>query len=182
MTPTDKHALRKAIRALKAQYTDEELRKMSSPICRSVLELQAIRDADVILAYASLKDEVCTAQLLDALIDSGKTVLLPKVLDDEHMEARRYTGRGDLAEGAFHILEPVGAPFSALETIDAAIIPGMAFTRDGRRLGRGRSYYDRFLALLPPSVAKIGICFPFQLLADIPTEPHDLTMTQVISL
>lgn len=136
--------------------------------------------AKTVLAYAALPDEVDTTTLLDQLLADGKTILLPKVIDHEKMEVRLYTGRNDLQEGAFHILEPIGLPFRNLSAIDVAIIPGMAFTRDGKRLGRGKGFYDRFLAQLPSSTVRIGICFPFQLIENIPTESHDLSMDKVI--
>ena len=78
-------------------------------------------------------------------------------------------------------MEPTGDPFTDYAAIDLAVIPGVAFTPDGRRLGRGRGYYDRLLAHFPQSPYLIGLCWPFQLLADLPTEPHDLTMHAVIA-
>ena len=95
------------------------------------------------------------------------------------MVVRRYSGKADLQEGAFGIMEPCGELFTDYEAIDVAIIPGMAFDRHGNRLGRGKGYYDRFLPLLPTRVFKIGVCFPFQLLDDIPMEEHDIKMDVV---
>ncbi|MCF0205812.1 MAG: 5-formyltetrahydrofolate cyclo-ligase, partial [Bacteroidales bacterium] len=63
---------------------------------------------------------------------------------------------------------------------DLIIVPGVAFDRNGNRLGRGRGYYDRFLCKYP-KVEKIGICFDFQLLEEIPTEPTDIRMDKVVS-
>jgi len=101
-----------------------------------------------ILAYWPLKDEVDIRPLLDRWVAEGRTVVLPKVLDDERMELRRYTGRDDLREGAYGIMEPVGEPFTQFDEIGVALVPGMAFDAAGRRLGRGKGYYDRFLSQL----------------------------------
>lgn len=177
-----KQELRRQMRAEKNRRTPDELHAMSERLVRCVLSLQEVKTAHIVLTYASLRDEVETDALLEALVKAGKTVLLPKVLDGERMEARRYTGRQDLREGAFHIMEPVGVPFSSLDEIDLAIIPGMAFTPDGRRLGRGKGYYDRFLSQLPESAFRLGLCFPFQVVADIPTEPHDMRMNRIAQL
>jgi 5-formyltetrahydrofolate cyclo-ligase len=60
-------------------------------------------------------------------------------------------------------------------------VPGLAFTRKGLRLGRGGGYYDRYLAALPPTTLKIGVCFALQLVDAMPTEPHDQRMNAVVT-
>ena len=104
-----------------------------------------LAEAQTIMAYYSLPDEVNTHALIDELVAEGKTVLLPKVTGDDTMELRRYTGRDDLQEGSYHILEPVGEPFTDYAAIDLILVPGIAFDAAGHRLGRGRGNYDRFL-------------------------------------
>ena len=96
------------------------------------------------------------------------------------MELRRYSGPADLQRGAFGIFEPTGELFTDYNTIDVAIIPGMAFDAKGHRLGRGKGYYDRFLAKLSPSTYKIGLCFSWQLVDYVPTDEHDIPMDEVI--
>ena len=139
-----------------------------------------ITDSQTILLYCALPDEVPTLELLERLTAQGKTVLLPRVISDKEMELRRYTGRADLTEGAFGIMEPVGEPFLDYDSIDVAIIPGMAFDHEGHRLGRGKGYYDRFLSNVP-YIYKIGVCFPWQLVDEVPTDEHDIRMDCVIS-
>lgn len=175
-----KQELRQHIRALKAQHSDEALREMSADVIGHVLTLPEIKKARTVLAYASLPDEVDTSLLLDRLLADGRTVVLPKVTGSTTMELRRYTGRHDLTEGAYHIPEPTGPAFTDLQAVDTALIPGMAFTADGRRLGRGKGYYDRFLASLPHTTVRIGVCFPFQLVSDMPANSHDLPMDMVV--
>ena len=96
------------------------------------------------------------------------------------MELRCYEGPNDLMGGFFNIMEPVGKPFTQLESIDVAIVPGMGFDTRGNRLGRGKGYYDRFLARIP-SLYKIGVCFPFQKMPGIPADDNDIMMDEVIS-
>jgi 5-formyltetrahydrofolate cyclo-ligase len=78
-------------------------------------------------------------------------------------------------------MEPTGElfPVESYHEIDLAVIPGVAFDRLGARLGRGKGYYDRLLSQMP-NAYKIGICFPFQLLERLPSEPHDVLMNEVI--
>ena len=95
------------------------------------------------------------------------------------MELRRYTGPADLALGAYNIMEPTGELFVDYASIDLAVIPGVAFDREGNRMGRGKGYYDRLLPKLR-STYKIGICLPFQLVERVPTDEHDVKMDEVI--
>ena len=172
-----KQALRQQIRQIKRQFSPQQLEDLSLPVLDRLRPL--LRNATVVMAYYSLPDEVCTRQLLDELVADGKMVLLPKVLDDETMELHRYESSADLREGAFHIMEPVGAPFTDYDQIVVALIPGVAFDAEGHRLGRGKGYYDRFLQSLP-SVKKIGVCFDFQKVESVPAEAHDVVVDIVV--
>ena len=136
-------------------------------------------ECHTILLYHSLPDEVCTHDLIRSLHAEGKTVLLPTV-EGEDLTLHRYDGERSLVKGeAFGIQESKGPLFTQFDSIDLAIIPGMAFTLRGDRLGRGKGYYDRLLPKLHCPL--IGIAFPFQILSSIPTEQHDIQMTEVIS-
>ena len=73
----------------------------------------------------------------------------------------------------------VGKPFPCYSEIDVAIIPGMSFDNDGNRLGRGKGYYDRLLAKIPQTY-KIGMCFDFQKVEEVPTEETDIRMDEVL--
>ena len=171
-----KDDLRKMISQQKRQFTPQQLAQLSLPVLERLRPL--LREPQVILAYYALPDEVDTHPILNELVAEGKTVLLPKVLDDTSMELRRYTGPQDLCVGAYHIMEPTGASFTDLAQIDLALIPGLAFDAQGHRLGRGKGYYDRLLPRLVHARLQ-GICFPFQLLDNIPAEPHDIPVHEV---
>ena len=73
----------------------------------------------------------------------------------------------------------MGEQFTDYDKIDLALVPGMAFDAAGHRLGRGKGYYDRFLGE-HPHIYKIGVCFPFQRVAEVPSEAHDVVMDEVI--
>ena len=175
-----KKELRKKIRARKRDIPVDELREMSRLACERLLAYERLSNASTVMMYYPLSDEVDVTPVIEQLAENGKTVVLPQVTGEATMVLRRYTGKADLQEGAFGIMEPCGEIFSDYETIDVAIIPGMAFDRCGNRLGRGKGYYDRFLPLLPARVYKIGVCFPFQLLDDIPMEEHDIKMDTIL--
>ena len=171
--------LRRQIQQIKRQFTPQQLEELSLLVISSLRPLLA--EAQTIMAYYSLPDEVNTHALIDELVAEGKTVLLPKVTGPDTMEVRRYTGRADLQEGAYHILEPVGEPFTDLSAIDLILVPGLAFDAAGHRLGRGRGYYDRFLhSKNRPYCVKIGVCFDFQKVDEVPVDAHDIAMDKVV--
>jgi len=177
----DKSSLRHLIKQRKRQYTEQQLSALSLAIYNKVLQHPRIRAARTILLYYSMPDEADTHALVDTLWRDGRTVLLPRVTGPTTMDLVVYTGADSLSEaGPFHILEPVGPAFTDYDVIDVAVVPGVAFTPDGRRLGHGRGYYDRLLPQLTRAY-RLGLCFPFQLLDDLPTDENDVKMEEVIA-
>ena len=195
-----KDELRQQIRQIKRQFTPQQLEELSLPIVARLKD--RIKDAQTVVAYYPLPDEVDIRPLLDELVSVGKIVLLPKVTGDTTMELRRYTGRQNLREGAFGIMEPVeenhgdypcdSSVAKIMGTVPVILVPGVAFDAAGHRLGRGRGYYDRFLNTVGtvllcqdsltqknrPSV--FGVCFDFQKVPEVPTDEHDVPVDEVI--
>ena len=167
-----KQELRKHIRTLKNKYLTGE------PTPCEVRLTEHLPACKVVMLYCALPDEVPTQGVMAELVAQGKTVLLPKVLDGATMELRCYQGPQDLREGAYHIMEPTGAPFTELSRIDIALIPGLAFDAQGHRLGRGKGYYDRFLSAFKGQT--IGVCFDFQKVAEVPVDAHDVSVDRVV--
>ena len=173
-----KDDLRRQIRQLKRQFTPQQLEELSLPIVARLR--QRLNDVQTIAAYYPLSDEVDIRPLLDEWIAEGKTIFLPKVTDDDTMELCRYTGRDDMQEGAFHIMEPADVSKEpSLCNIDVILVPGVAFDAAGHRLGRGRGYYDRFLAA-HLGMHKIGVCFDFQKVSEVPVDVNDITVDALI--
>lgn len=169
----DKIAVRKRmLRTLRGLGPDR--REALSQDLRSRLSTcEPLRSARTILAFAPLASEPMIDEVLDAWRAEGRTVLLPRTLD--------APGAMDLVElksmmrdvpiGAFGIRTPVGPPHEGAP-IEAILVPGVAFDRQGGRLGFGGGYYDRFLAEDPGTVT-LGVGFECQLEATLPHEPHD---------
>lgn len=139
----------------------------------------AFRAAYTVLLYHSLPDEVDTHSFIKKW-SGKKQILLPVVTGDE-LKLRIYTGPEDLATGSYGIEEPTGDLFTDYTSIDFIAVPGVAFDRNGNRLGRGKGYYDRLLPRIP-SAYKVGICFPFQIVEEVPAEPFDIRMDEIITL
>lgn len=128
-----------------------------------------------IAVYSPLPGEVDPAQAIAGL--PGRRWVYPRV-DGDHLTF--HTGE-DLTSGSFGIMEPAkGSPEVPLEEIDVFLCPGLAFDRNGGRLGRGRGFYDRLLAKARVDAVKIGLCHGFQMVEDTFSEAHDVRMDEVI--
>lgn len=158
----------------------EQLECFSQRITATLLEeIKKKDDIRVILLYNSLPDEVNTHSLIKELHDKGIKVLLPTIVGEE-LELHEYVSASEMTlSSSFNIQESKGPLFDDYSKIDLAIIPGMGFTADGKRLGRGKGFYDRLLPHLQCPL--YGLAFPFQIFSDIPTESHDVKMDYVIS-
>lgn len=175
----EKDKLRKEIRLLKDQFSREELTAMSETTIQKLKCSLRFQSAKMVMMYYSLPDEVNTYQFINE-IASEKNVVLPVVIDNENIELRMFHNSGKMKYGAYGIMEPTGEVFDRYEEIDVAVIPGMAFDSNCHRLGRGKGYYDRFLKKIP-NAYKIGICFNFQKVENIPSSEYDVDMDEVIS-
>lgn len=172
-----KQELRASIRTLKKFHTESQLMGKSASITDKISGMSRFAQSKVVLMYHPLPDEVDVRALIDSAFNSGKKVILPVVTGDD-LELRVYSP-GNMEMGSFGIMEPCGPLFDDYAAIDLAIIPGMAFDSHGHRLGRGKGYYDRLLPKLE-NAWKMGVCFDFQRLKSLPSEPHDVSMDEVV--
>lgn len=173
----DKKTLRQQIRSLKKQRSREELLTQSETILQKLASHPRFLQAEKVMLYASLPDEVQTLDFIETW-RHRKTIILPTVSGNDIIPVELAENVA-FAEGDFHIPEPQNHPYPG--EFDLIVVPGMAFDANGHRLGRGRGYYDRFLAL-HPQVHTIGLCFDFQLLPEVPSEPHDRIIDEIITL
>lgn len=161
-----------------------ELRRQLKSLPRIATVLTDVLPAagTTVMLFWPLPDEVDTRPFIRRCHAAGVRVVLPVVVGDD-IVLRLYEGDDSLSAGAFDILEPQGPEFSDLAAIDRIYVPGLAFTPDGRRMGRGRGYYDRFLARMAAEGLEpelVGVCPHGHLLPDIPTEPHDWNVKRVL--
>lgn len=132
--------------------------------------------ADKILMYHSLPDELPTHRFLKKW-NTRKKFYLPRV-NGVNLEILPYS-ETRLELGAFHIEEPTGNDTVDMNEIELVVVPAVAYDKKGNRLGRGKGFYDRLLS--ESKATKIGIGFEFQIVDDVPAEPHDVPMDIVIS-
>jgi 5-formyltetrahydrofolate cyclo-ligase len=169
----DKSELRVLMRNVLAFVDDRELRSID--LWSLVAALPEYTSATTVMAFAGMPSEPDTDSLFARLAHDGKVLVLPR-LDDDRIVPVVMTGEQTV--GRWGIREPIG-PAVDPSTIDLVIVPGVAFTTDGWRLGHGKAYYDRFL----PDVraTTIGVCFIEQLVDELPVEAHDVRLDRVVS-
>lgn len=166
------------MRRLNRALDSRQRLRASAAIFSAVERLPEFRAARTVAVFAALPDEPATDEVL-ARWASTRRVVLPRVEGDA---MRFYACRPDaLVFGAFGILEPQGERPCPAGEIDLVVCPGVAFTADGRRLGRGRGYYDRYLGDPVFRGFRVGVCYAHQLVDDLPVEPHDVRMDRVIT-
>ena len=152
----------------------------SAAISSILLAHPAYREARTVFCYVGTPSEPETERIIADALASGKILCVPKCIDKGVMKAVRISSPEDLHPGAYGIPEPSeGLPEVSPADIDLAIVPCVAASRDGRRIGHGAGYYDRFLA--PIRAKRICLCFKAFLREDIPMDAHDLLMDKVIS-
>ncbi len=180
--------LRRKVLAAIAAMDPETQAVASRRIAQRLTETTAWRISGLVLAYRSMRGEVDTTPLLQIALAEGKLVALPRITGSQ-LQFHRYDG-----ESTFLSRHPFGMeePTQSSPVVDTAklvesgkpilvIVPGLAFDRQGRRLGRGKGYYDRFLSASFSRVTAAGICFDLQLLSLIPAEPHDVRVDLIVT-
>lgn len=176
-----KKELRRRAASQTAAFDPVYLQAADRACFKSILALPAYLRAQTLFCYVSMAREPDTRLLLERAIQDGKTVAVPLCTGPGRMEARRIQSFRQLRPGVYGILEPDPdcCPVIPPEAFDFAIIPCVACTRDGRRLGHGGGYYDRYLPRLRCPV--YCLCREPLLLSDLPTEPFDRRVDAVLT-
>jgi 5-formyltetrahydrofolate cyclo-ligase len=179
-----KSELRRELRELPPLPPDVATEK-SDRICARLVDTPAWHRARIVALYAANLHEPDLSRLWERRGD--RVFCFPKVegtgISEEHLVFYRVDTAAELLLSRWGLYEPpsdASRRVNALQ-IDLVIVPGVAFTVTGDRLGRGRGHYDRFLAALSPDASTIGLCFASRLLPALPTEAHDRRLDQIIA-
>jgi len=178
-------------RAQAARQTQADPVTNSARALAQLARLPEFRQAHTVLWYVDSGPELRTRAGIEAALDRATGVVVPYCTVDENSDKAlglwRLAALEELVAGAWSILEPPPARWHeadrkvAARELDLAIVPGVAFDRQGARLGHGHGYYDRLLGQLRPNVPLIGLCFECQCFDRIPTAPHDIFMDAVVT-
>ena len=176
MTALDKRTIRKEIRAKIAELSTEEKQALSAQIFSKIERLPEVEEAPVVALFVSLADEPITTDII-AHLSRTKRVVVPRI---EGNEMNFYDIAEGLQKGAFGIMEPTSAIPIEPNEIDVMVVPGVVFTRNGARCGRGKGFYDKYLSRSGFRAYTIGVCYSCQIVDELPTEEHDKTLNRVI--
>ena len=146
-------------------------------LAAQVLAMPEVRHAATVAAYVSIGTEPGTSFVLEGLLAAGKRVILPVLLPDNDLDWAVHTGT--LARARRGLLEPVGPRLGvdAIAGADLVLLPGLAVSRTGLRLGRGGGSYDRALARVPLGTPTCVLLYDDEVLGAVPSEPHDRHVT-----
>ena len=149
-------------------------------IAKRVLALPELVNADTVLAFASIRNEVRTREIMNAAWADGKRVALPRVVGDV-LALHIIEADTMMIEGAFSVPEPdAAAPQFEPSEVDFALIPALAVDPRGFRIGYGGGYYDKLLPLLDRACS-CAVAYDFQLIPEVPELPFDVTVDLVVT-
>jgi len=170
----------KILLKLKRQKEEDRSRK-SKLIKIKLLKNAVFKKAKKVMFYIALKDEVDTKEMIKEAKKLGKIIAVPVCVKNRvSLRPAILDSHAHLKNGPYGVSEPVLSRFIRPEDLDLIITPGLAFDKKGRRLGRGKGYYDRFLNRIPKDTPSIGLAFSLQILPRVPTSAHDVNVKKVL--
>ncbi|MCU0918229.1 MAG: 5-formyltetrahydrofolate cyclo-ligase [Planctomycetes bacterium] len=173
--PMDKVELRWHLRNRLLAMSPEQRKDKSRKACRNLIATEPFQNASIVMMYLSLPHEVDTAEVILHAWQLGKTVAVPKISwQQRHMIPVQITSlETGFATGAWGLRNPTGGVPIPFGQIDLVVAPALGFDRQGNRLGRGGSYYDRFFANKDVVAARGGLAFAEQVMDSIPITESD---------
>lgn len=140
----------------------------------------ALAEKGPIAVYLASKDEIDLSEFISAALSLGCVLVAPRWNGTDY-ELVRLDDFNTLVKGPHGILEPPKGEVMRPEDVRAWLVPGLAFTKEGGRLGYGGGWYDRLLGKASANSPKIGIAYDFQVVRNLPSEPHDIPLTSIES-
>ena len=174
----DKKELRRVIREQKRAMTEAEIVRRSEALGKLFLDSEAYKNAKTIYGYLPYNQEVRTVPMLEQALRDGKRLAVPKCYGDE----MRFIFMDDLSKvekGYAGIPEPIADEPIADDETALVLMPGLAFDREGHRIGYGGGFYDKFLEAEPGHLT-LALCYEFQMLPHLDTEAHDIPVDYVL--
>ncbi|MEA4985148.1 5-formyltetrahydrofolate cyclo-ligase [bioreactor metagenome] len=176
LTDSRKNIVRAEVKAKKQNITDAYKTEQANAVYAKIEQMPEFKEAKTVLMYWSVSDELPTHPFIKKW-SIAKTILLP-VVKGQQMTIRPFVSEEMLAQGDFKIMEPMSGN-DYLKTVDLVIVPGVAFDRKKKRIGRGKGYYDKYFK--NKRIKKWGIGFDFQLYESLPSASYDIDMDRIIT-
>lgn len=175
-----KQKIRERILAQRRSLDPVAYSEMSRLAQNRLILTPAFQRADRLALYSPIRREVATGDMFLAARSAGKSVFYPRVAG-ENLEFVAVLSCDDLKTGAFGVAEPLDGDTTPIADLDLIVVPGVAFSLNGFRIGYGRGFYDRQLVQKPPSTVTVGMCFDFQMVEQLPTEEHDQPLDYIVT-
>ncbi len=166
------------ILGLRQKLSDRQVTNDSKKIATKILNLEVLKNAQLVALYIPINKEVDAKIIIDGLAPSNKTVCIPAFCNGDYVFAK-FDNRDNLEKGPFGILQPEEIRIVDASSIDIALIPGVMFDKNGIRLGYGKGIFDKLLA--KSKAVRIGLAYEFQVVDSLPREKHDLAMDLVVT-
>jgi 5-formyltetrahydrofolate cyclo-ligase len=179
-----KAGLRQQILARRDAANIATRNRNSQAITVKLRALSAYHAAKVVAAYVSFGSELDTTGFLASILADGKHLLLPRINRAQRvLELRQVIDlRADLVAGVWGIREPAErCPIASPAMVEFMLVPGVAFTVNGARLGYGGGFYDRLLASFDRRITRVAAAFELQMVDQLPEEPHDRRVDRVVT-
>lgn len=174
----EKKALRKQMKQRRNALTVKERNEAGRQAAKEFLQLSEVKNCQTVFIYLSYGSELPTLELITELLKINKEVAVPKVQGAGEMDFYRIYSLEECIPGAFGILEPregkilYPAPKGSGQTADVLVLPGLAFTLSGDRLGYGGGYYDRYLQQYPNTFTA-AFAYECSIVSKLPAQSHD---------
>lgn len=172
-------SLRREMKSRRNNMSGSETEELSKIICQRLEKLQPLAQAEVIMGYSSIRNEVNLIPWLQKLKQQGRTILLPRV-QENRLVAVELKDEEDMDQSSFGIREPRGEPFDE-DQVDVVLVPGLVFDVQGYRLGYGKGYYDRFLPIVGKHCFNCGVCYEYQVVDNVFPHSGDVPVHWIIT-
>lgn len=174
-----KQIIRDILLSERIKLSQKEVETFSKEIIRRLKNLQVFKRAKTVLLYYPIKNEVDTTPLFN----TNKIFAFPLIHPDSNiMTIHQVTDLKTLKSGKFEIKEPPKTHKRiAIKDIDLVITPGLAFDKNGHRIGFGKGYFDKLFKNLSTNCTKIALAYDFQIIENVPAEPHDKKVDMIIT-
>lgn len=172
----DTKSLRREVKKQRINLELEQFNAYNSSINKKIINSEIFNSSKVIYCYCSVNNEVDLTETIFAALNQNKIVALPKTIGNE-MIFVEISSLDDLVTGQFNIREPRENKKAA--DADLIFVPGLAFTKEGKRIGYGGGYYDKYLSM--HNCHTVGVAFDFQIFDDLETKDHDVILDEIIT-
>lgn len=176
-----KKGLRQKMLAMRRALSANETESRSCSLKENILSLLEYKNAKKIMAFLAMKGESNLDGFIRQALLDGKEVYIPVCLPERQMEAGRLIDMEHFEKGPLGLRNlPAGYEVTSPESLDMVLIPGLAVSQEGIRLGMGAGYYDRYLARVPFE-KRVAALWDFQVIPDIPSEPFDQKIAKIVT-